>query len=135
MKFYDSAADGHMDLHQSRQREQSFSEAGCTVSASSGGSEHFIHLQPLCLEDCSPHLWCFLTFYKVLELTSSLRDSISGLMSSPSMLWSKVRAAETLLLELCDWALRACQLLSLSIACPSCCGDFMWLLLQQQCTF
>lgn len=45
-------------------------------------------------------LWCFLTFYKVLELTCSLRDSISGQMSPPSILWSEVvRAAEMLLLE------------------------------------
>lgn len=51
-------------------------------------------------------LWCFLIFCKVLELTRSLRDSISGEMSTPSMLWFEdVRAAETLLLEPCNWQL------------------------------
>lgn len=79
--------------------QQSFSEAGWTVSASSGGSEHFISSP--CVQRTGAHgLWCFLTFYKVLELTSWLRDSISGQMSTPSLLWSEaVRAAETLVLE------------------------------------
>lgn len=39
-----------------------------------------------CVRSTAVHsLWCFLTVYKVLELTSSLRDTISGWMSPPSI--------------------------------------------------
>lgn len=41
-------------------------------------------------------------------------------MAKHNMLWTEVvRAAGTLILELCDWALQAFQLPSLLIACPS----------------
>lgn len=51
-----------------------------------------------------------------------MRDGIYDQTSACNMLWTEVvRAAETLILELCDWGLQAFQLLSLSIACK-----FLW---------
>lgn len=46
-------------------------------------------------------------------------------MSTHDVLWAEVvRAAETLVLELCDWGLQAFQLLFLSLACPLYCASF-----------
>lgn len=71
-------------------------------------------------------LWWFLTFYKHAEVDKfTVKDSIYGQTSTYNMLWTEVvRAAETLILELCYWGLQAFQLLSLSIACPSYCANF-----------
>lgn len=130
LKFYVAAGDGQMDLHQLE-----------WVVGVSGGNKAFLklgeQLMPVlevqspssiyspCVQRTAVHsLWCILTLYRVLDLASSLRDSISGQMSPPSMPWSEiVRAAETPLLELCGWGLWACQLLSLFIANPACCAD------------
>lgn len=51
-------------------------------------------------------------------------DGVYGQASRHNMLWIVLRAAGTLISELCDWRLQAFQLLSLSTACPLYCADF-----------